>query len=152
MHQFLHENTRLDWQTRRFSALGDYLYVVDDQLPDLDGVKVVRPGMYVGMNKKNRFEPGHSLALTLRPDEVRCSLRLNIDDERLARYLRGETLTIREDELTFAWDDEGFADVGSKRRTKFYVLVCVEHHSIGWGKWQDGMLKNEYPQTWRRMS
>jgi NOL1/NOP2/fmu family ribosome biogenesis protein len=35
------------------------------------------------------------------------------------------------------------------KAAKGYCLVCIEDHPIGWGKWHDGMLKNEYPPGWR---
>jgi NOL1/NOP2/sun family putative RNA methylase len=133
----LHGDGPTAWSDRTI-AYGDHVYRLHPLTPPLDGLKVVRPGAYLGMLKKRRFEPAHALALMLRPEQVRYSLSFAADDERLLRYLRGETLTV---------DEPKWAGIG-----KVYVLVCVDGYALGWGKWQDGMLKNEYPQAWRRMT
>lgn len=51
----------------------------------------------------------------------------------------GETLSIPAERLSVK---EGHAYKG-------YTLVCIDGFSAGWGKWQDGLLKNEYPAGWR---
>ena len=35
------------------------------------GIRVLRNGLYLGECKKNRFEPGHALALSLSKDDVK---------------------------------------------------------------------------------
>ncbi|HEY4391831.1 MAG TPA: hypothetical protein VGN02_10845, partial [Paenibacillus sp.] len=32
---------------------------------------------------------------------------------------------------------------------KGFILVMAEGFPLGWGKWIDGILKNEYPAGWR---
>lgn len=147
MFQFLQTHCHVDWRRRRFAVYGDHVYMLTDDPPSLDGLKVVRPGFYMGILKKQRFEPSHALALALRPGDVRISLSLSVDDERLHRYLRCETLTVDAEQLTVA-EGEQRPDVNGK----YYVLVCAGPFALGWGKWQQGVLKNEYPQTWRRLS
>jgi NOL1/NOP2/sun family putative RNA methylase len=141
MHDFFASTLQDDAQSAlsgRAIAYGDHVYRLHPLTPPLDGLKVVRPGTYLGMLKKRRFEPAHALALQLRPEHVRYALSFAADDERVLRYLRGETLTL---------DEPRWAGTG-----KVYVLVCVDGYALGWGKWQDGILKNEYPQAWRRMT
>ncbi len=144
LYTFLAEQTLLDWRHQSFTTFGEHVYLKNERSPDLDGLKVVRPGMYLGMLKKNRFEPAHALALHLQPNDVRCYVSWTPDDEHLLRYLRGETIEIAREELNFLEDEDS--------RTKLYVLVCVDSFSLGWGKWQQGILKNEYPQSWRRLT
>jgi NOL1/NOP2/sun family putative RNA methylase len=144
MYQFFREQTNLDVKGANWLNYAEHVYRSPQQAPDLAGLKVVRPGFYVGVMKKNRFEPAHALALSMAADDAKCSLRLSLDDARTLRYLRGETLDVDASELTFSGTDCTVS--------KQYVLVCVDGFSLGWGKWQQGVLKNEYPQTWRRLS
>ena len=85
--------------------------------------------------KKNRFEPSQSLAMALRADEYKNVLVLSSEDERVFRYLKGETLSLSAEEAT-----------GSDG----WVLVCVDGYGTGWGKVSGGMLKNHYPKGLRR--
>ncbi|MEI7027452.1 RsmB/NOP family class I SAM-dependent RNA methyltransferase [Paenibacillus sp. y28] len=118
---------------------GDYVYACPEGLPSLDGLKVVRPGLFLGTVKKHRFEPSHALALTLQPDDVYLRVRLPADDPLVIKYLKGETLDA--DKLQMELEQGAPA--------KGYCLVCVERFSLGWGKWQNGLFKNEYPAGWR---
>ncbi|GAB6926390.1 16S rRNA (cytosine(1407)-C(5))-methyltransferase RsmF [Paenibacillus sp. JCM 10914] len=118
---------------------GNHIYV--SPLPEsrLKQLKVVRPGWYMGQLKNGRFVPGHPLATALHPHEcVRC-VNLSSEDGEAVRYLKGETLSITEERVRRGGDAE----------RKGYVLVCIDGYSAGWGKWQSGMLKNEYPAGWR---
>jgi 16S rRNA C967 or C1407 C5-methylase (RsmB/RsmF family)/NOL1/NOP2/fmu family ribosome biogenesis protein len=118
---------------------GEHLYFMPPGSPSLDGLKVFRPGWSAGTVKKGRFEPSHALAMGLRIEEAGRSLALEPGSERLIRYLKGETLFINEDEISR----------GDGIPPKGYVLVCAGRYPVGWGKWSDGMLKNEYPPAWR---
>ena len=44
-------------------TFGQTLYQVPDQMPPLDGLKVLRAGLELGQILKNRFEPAHAWAL-----------------------------------------------------------------------------------------
>ncbi|MGG1551375.1 RsmB/NOP family class I SAM-dependent RNA methyltransferase [Paenibacillus ferrarius] len=123
----------------RLLCYGDHAYLSPLGLPELHGLKVVRPGWYIGALHRGRFEPSQALALGLRGGEAKRVLRLALDDARALRYLRGETLEIAEDEIL---REDGQAAKG-------YCLVCLDGHPVGWGKWIDGILKNEYPPAWR---
>lgn len=105
----------------------------------LNGLKTVRPGWYVGAVKNGRFTPGHPLAVALRPEEAKRVLSLSSRDGEAVHYLKGETLMIPAERI----------ECRSEAKPKGYVLVCIDGYSAGWGKWQDGMLKNEYPAGWR---
>lgn len=105
----------------------------------LNGLKTVRPGWYAGSVKNGRFMPGQPLASALKPGEALRYVNLSLQDGEAVRYLKGETLSMPLERLVCR---EHCAPKG-------YVLVCVDDFSLGFGKWQDGMLKNEYPAGWR---
>lgn len=112
------------------SAFGENLYIMPPFLPNLDGIKVLRFGLHLGTVKKNRFEPSHSLAMALNPqDAVQCA-ELSISDKELFAYLRGETIP--------AGDLKG------------WCLVSVSGYTTGWGKAAGGIIKNHYPKGLRK--
>ena len=57
-----------------------------------------------------------------------------VNDERVVRYLKGETLVLT--------DEEAAAKDG-------WQLVCVEDYPLGWGKKNKHNLKNKYHSGWR---
>ncbi|MGQ7889350.1 RsmB/NOP family class I SAM-dependent RNA methyltransferase [Paenibacillus sp. WC2504] len=125
----------------RLVCYGEHAYASPAGLPELHGLKVVRPGWYIGALHRGRFEPSHALAMGLRLREAKRALSLASSDERALRYLKGETLEVAESEI--------IRDPEVTKAAKGYCLVCIDEHPVGWGKWIDGMLKNEYPPGWR---
>jgi len=119
---------------------GQQLYLSPADVPPLDGLKVVRPGWHLGTLKKNRFEPSQALAMGLRVDEVRRKFNLTSGDSDAIRYLKGETV---------AYEAERVERTSDAVNVKGYGLVCIDGFPVGWGKWLDGMIKNEYPAGWR---
>lgn len=113
-----------------YIRFGDNLYLVPKGLPDMKGVRILRPGLHLGELKKNRFEPSHALALALSPEDAVHILNLNADDPNIFAYLNGQS----------------FAAAGEKG----WYLICVEGFSLGWGKLTGGMMKNHYPKGLRR--
>lgn len=120
-----------------YVMFGDQLYLLPGEMPDLKGLKVLRPGLHMGTVKKNRFEPSHALALALLPEEAKRVYRMKADGEEAAAYLRGEALSCG----TESWS-------GGE---KGWVLMCAEDWSLGWSKLSGGCLKNHYPKGLRRM-
>ncbi len=49
---------------------GTYLYLLPPHSPDLKGLHVIHPGLWLGTLKKNRFEPSHALAMSLRSEQA----------------------------------------------------------------------------------
>ena len=131
---FFEECTRKpDWE--RIEIRGDKVYLVPE-LPDkLQGIHFLRNGLYMGDMKKDRFEPSQQLAMTLNADQYTGVLRLKPEDERVERYLRGETILVEK---------------GESSRQKGWILVCVDNFSLGWGKLVNGVLKNKYWGGWRK--
>lgn len=112
------------------SAFGENLYIMPPFLPSLDGIKVLRFGLHLGTVKKNRFEPSHSLAMALKPqDAVQCT-ELSISDKEIFAYLRGETIPAG--------------------NLKGWCLVSASGYTTGWGKAAGGIIKNHYPKGLRR--
>lgn len=109
---------------------GDQLYLAPEGTPSLDKLKVLRPGLHLGTLKKNRFEPAHALALSLKPEEVSQSENLILESGFAGKYLRGETFETK--------GKNGFC------------LITVEGYSLGWGKAVNGMMKNHYPKGLRK--
>lgn len=121
-----------DWN--RVEVRKDKVYY---QLPfplDLRGISFLRNGLYLGDLKKNRFEPSQPLALALHKGDVEAVISLPVSDERLTRYLKGETLMIEPEEVT---------------HKKGWHLLCVDGYPLGFGKLVNGILKNKYPAGWR---
>ena len=105
---------------------GDQLYLVPQEMTDLRGMKVLRPGLHLGTDKKNRFEPSHALALALRADQVTQIC----ETDQPEQYLRGMTLSC--DPSLDGW-----------------VLVIYQGMPLGWGKASRGVVKNHYPKGLR---
>ncbi|WP_440118678.1 RsmB/NOP family class I SAM-dependent RNA methyltransferase [Paenibacillus sp. QZ-Y1] len=118
---------------------GDRVYQSSVGAARLEGLKVIRPGWFMGTVKNGRFVPSHPLACALNASEARRSVSLSSADGEAVRYLKGETLNIEEDRIVLK----------AGTAAKGYVLVCVDGYAAGWGKWLDGVLKNEYPAGWR---
>ena len=106
---------------------GQSLYWAPEAMPDIRGIKVLRPGLELGQLLKGRFEPAHALALWLRTAAVTENLPGN--SREIADYIHGDV-------------------VRSPR--KGWCLVTVDGYSIGWGKGDGKVLKNHYPKGLRR--
>ena len=106
---------------------GQSLYWAPEEMPDLHGIKVLRPGLELGESKKDRFEPAHALALWL---QTAASVQdYTADSPEIARYMHGDV-------------------VPSAQRG--WCLVTVDGYSLGWGKGDGKVLKNHYPKGLRR--
>ncbi|MDO4518747.1 MAG: RsmB/NOP family class I SAM-dependent RNA methyltransferase [Eubacteriales bacterium] len=100
------------------------------------GITFLRNGLYLGDLKKNRFEPSQPFALALHKGDIDAVISLDVNDERLTRYLKGETLLIQEEEASHA---------------KGWHVLCINGYPLGFGKLVNGTLKNKYPAGWRIM-
>lgn len=96
---------------------------------DLRGLRVVRSGLYLGELKTKRFEPSQAFAMTLKKEDVKNYVDFSLEDERVIRYLKGESF---EAEAKDGW-----------------CLVMVDGYPLGWAKAQKGRLKNKYLAGWR---
>ena len=113
-----------------YLSFGDQLYLAPKGTPSLKGLKVLRPGLHLGTNKKNRFEPSHALALYLNRNMVCHSMDFASDSREIMAYLDGQAIPA-----------EG---------EKGWYLITTDGYSIGWGKLAGGMMKNHYPKGLRK--
>ncbi len=127
--RFSHENLKKELDGT-FLNFGEQLYLSPGEAPSFRGLKTLRPGLHLGTNKKNRFEPSHALALALEPDEVFRSVDFPSDGSQIRQYLEGQTL--------MAGNEKG------------WYLITTDGYSIGWGKCSDGRMKNHYPKGLRK--
>lgn len=117
----------------RLVAREERLYLLPGELPDINGLRILRSGLLLGEMKKNRFEPSQALACALKAEEYDNCYHLAAGDEDVIHYLKCETVTAKEPVK------DGF------------VLVCVDGYPLGWGKAANGVIKNKYLAGWRMM-
>ena len=132
---FAHVNIAYD--VGRIDVRGDNLYYLPEPEYDGRGLHFLRNGLFMGEFKKKRFEPSQPFALALRAQDFDQVLDFPADDERLSRYLRGETLDVSD------------LIAGEKKR-KGWQLVMAAGYPLGFGKLVNNNLKNKYPAGWRK--
>ena len=88
----------------------------------------MRPGLELGVVKKDRFEPAHALALWLR--ECKNTESFAPDSREISAYMHGDVVPSSQ---------------------KGWCLVTVNGYSLGWGKGDGQVLKNHYPKGLRIM-
>jgi 16S rRNA C967 or C1407 C5-methylase (RsmB/RsmF family)/NOL1/NOP2/fmu family ribosome biogenesis protein len=107
-------------------VFGDRVFWAPTELPDLRGLKVLRPGLELAELRRDLAVPAHALALWAK---TAASVHaFAADDPACAAWLRGETIPT---------EAEG------------WTLVTVDGLSLGWGKGVRGTLKNHYPKGLR---
>ena len=123
------EKKHLNISVDKFMLRGENLYLLPDECPNLDKIKVLRYGLHLGVLKKNRFEPSHALSHYLKLDQVKNVHNMDLDNPDVLNYLRGNVI-----------------NTGQSRG---WVVVAVEGVPLGWGKESGGVLKNHYPKGLR---
>lgn len=108
-------------------SFGQSLYWASMELPELNRLKVLRPGLELGTERKGRFEPAHALALWLKT----CAVAESFPPEspEMKAYLHGDVVPSGK---------------------KGWCLVQAGGYAIGWGKGDGSVLKNHYPKGLRR--
>lgn len=124
-------------------------------------IHFLRNGLYMGDLKKKRFEPSQPFALALSKDAFDQCLNFAGGDERLQRYLRGESIPLEEGEAA-ALNCRGPEPAGNAARCSStlkpaggaasggWYLVLADGCPLGFGKLAGHILKNKYPAGWRR--
>ena len=97
-----------------------------EELPPLQGVRVLRLGLQIGEVKGKIFLPDHALALA-------CPSRrtLPVTEDQARAYQAGQVLPI----------DEGM---------RGFYTPALNGLNLGWGKASGGQLKNHYPKGLRK--
>ncbi|MGN0155270.1 MAG: RsmF rRNA methyltransferase first C-terminal domain-containing protein [Lachnospiraceae bacterium] len=122
--------SRMDVQKER-------VFYIPEKMPFVKGLRILRCGLYMGDMKKNRFEPSQSLAMFLTAEQFPNTVPLPVEDDRVIKYLKGETIELSEEETTSCKDG--------------ICLICVEKYPLGFGKLSKGTIKNKYLPGWRWM-
>lgn len=130
---FLEESLRGDpLPDHRLTLERDGLYAVPSGVPDLTGLRVLRPGLWLGTVERGRFLPSHALALALRASQALQTVDFEAQDPQPHAYLRGLEL-------------ESTGRDG-------WTLITVAGHPLGWGRRGRDIVKNHYPKGLRRPS
>ena len=95
------------------------------ELPDLQGIKVIRTGLHLGEIRGKTAVPDHAAALCFQVPEVQ---QTDLSPDEAVRFIAGETIS---------GNAEG------------WTLMRYRGLAIGWGKGSDGMIKNHYPKGLR---
>ncbi len=137
--EFLSGFSEERWNTSQFYHDKERIYYLPEELSGesigyIRPLRCLRTGLLFGELKKGRFEPSQALAMNLKMREFTNCLNFNISDERVIRYLKGETLTVEDDEAA-----DGL------------LLVCTSGFPLGWAKKSGNLIKNKYNPGWRWM-
>lgn len=108
-------------------SYGDTLFWAPKEMPDIGKLAVLRPGLELGVVKKDRFEPAHALALWLH--DCKNTVSYPADSEEIRKYMHGDVLPS---------DKKG------------WCLVKADTYTLGWAKGDGRVLKNHYPKGLRR--
>ena len=122
-----------------------HVYTLPEPIPALDGLKIAKKGLYLGELKTTKskivFEPSHSLVLSMHKSDLSNPISFSTKDPMLLKYCKGET-------IFYPQQDASNNQICEHGR---YVPICVQGYPIGWGKSMQGnMIKNLYPQGWRK--
>lgn len=105
-----------------------YLEVFDRKVKSK--MRIVRNGLFLGEIKNNIFNVSSAFIRHLKYDDCKNIINFSIDDERLKKYLKGETIYI-----------DGIKDGD--------YIICIENMTVGLGKIKDAKMKNMYNKNWR---
>ena len=95
------------------------------ELPDVTGIRIMRAGLHLGEMRGKTPVPDHAAALCFNPP---CAKITELDPEAAVKYMIGETVP-------------GEADG--------WTLISCQGLIIGWGKGNDGVIKNHFPKGLR---
>lgn len=95
-----------------------------------DKIIPIRNGLQLGEVYKDRFYPSAHLIVSLKYEDLKNPINFSTNDERLYRYLKGETIENREN-------------------LKGFIGICVDGFTLGWGKGEGDFIKNYFPKGWR---
>jgi NOL1/NOP2/fmu family ribosome biogenesis protein len=96
-------------------------------MPSLKGIKFMRPGLHVGVVKKNRIEPSYALALAIHAEEGAPTVPITL--RQWQQYVAGETMSVP-------------GNAG-------WVILTVDEIPVGFGKQVQGTVKNFFPKGLR---
>lgn len=122
-----------EFDDSRIMIKNDSVYYLPENFVPAKELRYLRTGLLLGELKNKRFEPGQALAMTLHAEEFRQTISWKKEDDRVIRYLKGETISLT--------PEEGLV--------KGWCLVCVDGYPLGFAKGTGMALKNKYYPGWR---
>lgn len=117
----------------RIMIKNDSVYYLPENFVPAKELRYLRTGLLLGELKNKRFEPGQALAMTLHAEEFKQTISWKKEDDRVIRYLKGETISLTPEEGP----------------VKGWCLVCVDGYPLGFAKGTGMALKNKYYPGWR---
>ncbi len=112
----------------RFQLYSEKLYFITElNIPD-KSFRILRNGLLLGEVKHDKFIPSQALAMAISSQEITKKIVLNVTDDNIKKYLRGEGLAI-------------IADKG-------YILLYVDNLPLGWVLSDGKKLKNKLKRDW----
>ncbi|WP_105956007.1 RsmF rRNA methyltransferase first C-terminal domain-containing protein [Apilactobacillus quenuiae] len=126
--EFVNQNIS-NFNSKNLITFGEQLYSFEKGLPELKGLKVMRPGLHLGTFKKKRFEPSYALALSISRNQFNKVLYISKDE--WADYVHGDTIAC-DKVLTKGW----------------YLLIC-DQQNFAFGRVVNGTIKNFMPKGLR---
>ena len=125
--------TGREFDNSRIMIKNDSVYYLPEDFVPAKELRYLRTGLLLGELKHKRFEPGQALAMTLQANEFKQTISWSRDDERVIRYLKGETISLTPEEgPVMGW-----------------CLVCMDGYPLGFAKGTGMALKNKYYPGWR---
>ena len=122
-----------EFEDSRIMIKNDSVYYLPENFVPAKELRYLRTGLLLGELKNKRFEPGQVLAMTLHAEEFRQTISWKKEDDRVIRYLKGETISMTPEEGP----------------VKGWCLVCVDGYPLGFAKGTGMALKNKYYPGWR---
>lgn len=122
-----------EFDDTRIMIKNDSVYYLPENFVPAKELRYLRTGLLLGELKNKRFEPGQALAMTLHAEEFRQTISWKKEDDRVIRYLKGETISLTPEEGP----------------VKGWCLVCVDGYPLGFAKGTGMALKNKYYPGWR---
>lgn len=151
-----------EWDERRFYIYKEYIYYLPEDGFIESGIRYLRTGLLLGRIHFDRFEPSQALAMQLKMEEWDFPINFSIKDERVIRYLKGESLEISEEENPLKQFKNENIKVENNKKEKnkkkikviknendTYRLFCVDGFPLGFVKQSGLRLKNKYYPGWR---
>lgn len=130
-YKYENDSLCMNFHNSKKVILKDREYVVPNVDVNLKGLRIMRSGVLLGENKKNRFEIDDVLAMYLKENEYNNYINLQDSDIRAIKYLKGETIDVSDIEVK-----DGLA------------VICVNGYPLGLAKITKGIFKNKYPKSW----
>ncbi len=124
----------ISWRTDRWFIQNDQLYEWPEEAGPWQKLRFLRTGLHLGEIRRGRFEPSQALAMYLSGEQFANTVEFALEDERVLRYLKGETVD---------------ASYALRRGGDGWCLVLMAGLPLGWAKRSKDTLKNKYAPGWR---